>query len=408
MSKHRKRRDSAPKPSGSSFRVVVAAAPTGLVTIAPELELAKAALVYGDSVTVLSPVTTMLLRVADFGSFDLRSQVRLVQKTAPYLMPPDEGTQLASGLDAVLASLNKRAGSLTQNDVILRGTMAAQLAPLQAECATVADRILEDSGFKQLARARAEGLVDFENCDAGANLDLIASCIIKAKLVEGGQAMEDLPDDGVIESFVERLSTYLSSGRDYLAFDEQVASLVDSAIGAGIMQPTQGPMSRSAQVMSASGLMAHLPTFPNATTDEVIDIRAELAEPLTSFRAAMVSASRAFTSKPWDASFADELHDYWVETVAPAVADIESAVRDNRSVLNLAAGIAGAAKEAWPGLVVVGAGMAGHVPALQIAGGVISAASPVLKTALDLGLENRKIRQRPFYLLYRVEEATGR
>jgi len=39
--------------------MVVAANPGSEMTVAPELDLVKAALLYGDKVTLVSPVTTM-------------------------------------------------------------------------------------------------------------------------------------------------------------------------------------------------------------------------------------------------------------------------------------------------------------------------------------------------------------
>jgi hypothetical protein len=56
--RHRTGRADASPP----FRVVVAAHPGPGLSIGPELELVKAALLYGDRVTLLSPVLTAFLR----------------------------------------------------------------------------------------------------------------------------------------------------------------------------------------------------------------------------------------------------------------------------------------------------------------------------------------------------------
>jgi hypothetical protein len=114
----------------------------------------------------------------------------------------------------------------------------------------------------------------------------------------------------------------------------------------------------------------------------------------------MVSSSQAFLSKPWDASFKDEVLDYWVETIEPAVSEVEAAIRDNSSILRLAAGLAGTAKEAWPGLAILGAGVAGHAPTVTLAGGSVAAASAVLKDAWSRHAELRAIKAHPFYFLY--------
>jgi hypothetical protein len=180
---------------------------------------------------------------------------------------------------------------------------------------------------------------------------------------------------------------------------------MESAIDVGMVQPTTGPTTRSAQVMGASGFMTRLPTFPDATVDEVIDIRAELASSLVRFRGAMVSTSRAFSSAPWGADFQDELHDLWIETVRPAVAEIEAAVQDNHSMLRMAAGVAGAVKEALPGLAILGAGMAGHSSTVSEIGGAVTAVSPVLSAAWHRHVDERQIQTRPFYFLYQLGES---
>lgn len=91
--------------------------------------------------------------------------------------------------------------------------------------------------------------------------------------------------------------------------------------------------------MTAAALMAQLPTFPQATVDEVLDIRAELAAPLRQFRSAMVEVSKDFTSEAWEADFDDEVQNARVESVAPAISEIEASVHDNRSLLTKAAGV---------------------------------------------------------------------
>jgi len=56
--RHRKRQKEG---SDSRFRIVVASSPNGdgEVSVEPEIDLIKSALLYGDEVTLLSPVWTM-------------------------------------------------------------------------------------------------------------------------------------------------------------------------------------------------------------------------------------------------------------------------------------------------------------------------------------------------------------
>lgn len=83
---HRSLRHSNAVTSGT-FRMVVAANPGSGMTVVPELDLVKAALLYGDKVTLISPVRTMLLRVEGLRRFSPRQQIELVRRVAPILMP---------------------------------------------------------------------------------------------------------------------------------------------------------------------------------------------------------------------------------------------------------------------------------------------------------------------------------
>ena len=111
--KHRRKRGPTPPSSGRAgpFRMVVAANPGSSVTVVPELHLLKAALLYGDKVTVLSPVTTMFLRVEGLQKFSPREQIELMRRVSPILMPAEDvpAFQLGiAGVDDLEAGADRR------------------------------------------------------------------------------------------------------------------------------------------------------------------------------------------------------------------------------------------------------------------------------------------------------------
>ena len=402
--KHRHKRGPTP-PNPGPFRMVVAANPGSSISVTPELDLLKAALLYGDKVTLLSPVTTMFLRVEGLQKFTTRQQIELMRRVAPILMPAEDVPALQSGIEEVDEFLNSTARGGSAGQQLLRAGLLQKLAPIQRMLSEAVKEITDDAGINQLARARANGLLQIESADPGDAMDLLVSCIISAKLAETGERNEDSHTDRIVETFVDKLSKHLSSGREYLVFDEPIANLTEAAIREGLFTPAKGPAGRCAQAMTASGLMGRLPTFPTATVDEVIDIRSELAPSLTQFRSAMVTISKSFSSAPWETDFEDEIHDAWVESVLPAVESIDVSVRDNSSLLTLATGITGAANTAYPGLAVVGTGLVGHVDAVAIAGGALAAVAPILQAIRDRKKADSEIRMQPFYFLYAADDA---
>jgi hypothetical protein len=229
--------------------------------------------------------------------------------------------------------------------------------------------------------------------------------VIKAKRLERGESPAPQHTDRMVATFMTKLSEHLSSGREYLIFDEPIASLTKAAIEAGVFTPAQGPAGRSAQAMTASGLMGRLPTFPEATVDEVLDIRSDLAPALKQFRSAMVSLSKDFTSTSWEVGFEDEVHDAWVESVEPAVEAIDESVRSDNSLLAMAAGVTGGIKSTYPGLAIVGAGLAGHSTVTATTGAAVSVTGSLLQALRDHKSSAGNIRMQPFYFLYALDQA---
>jgi len=406
--KHRHKRGPTPPNIGKAgpFCMVVAANPGSSISIAPELDLLKAALLYGDKVTLLSPVTTMFLRVEGLEKFTPREQIELMRRVAPILMPADDVPAFRSGIEEVDDFLRSTARGGSAGQRLLRAGLLQKFAPVQRMLSEAVLEITDSAGIDQLARSRAKGLLQIESADPGDAMDLLVSCILSAKLAETGERNEDSHTDRIVETFVDKLSKHLSSGREYLIFDEPIANLTEAAIREGLFTPAKGPAGRCAQAMAASGLMGRLPTFPTATIDEVIDIRSELAPSLTQFRSAMVTISKSFSSAPWETDFEDEVHDAWVESVLPAVESIDASVRDNSSLLTLATGITGAVNTAYPGLAIVGAGLVGHLGAVSaIAAGALAGAAPILQPVRDRKKADSEIRMQPFYFLYAADEA---
>ena len=379
--------------------VVVAANPGSVLTVAPEVELTKAALLYGDRVVVISPATTMLLGTEALERFSPAQQIDLVRQVAPYLLNDGEAATFLSGLDQMeqLSRIRSPGGRL------VRGKLMQVLAPMKAMMGEAIRDLSIQADLDQLEQARSKGLVEIDSTDPGNAVDLLAACVISAKVAERGERQSSEYVGRIVETFVGKLADHLSQGRDYLVFDSEVAGLVEAAVREGLFQPAKGPAGRSAQAMSAASLMGRLPTFPGAEVDELLDIRDELSGPLTQFRGAMVSVARDFTSEPWERGFEDEVHDAWVGTVHPALESIEAAVRDNRSLLSIASGVVGAAKSSAPGLAIVGAGLLGAGTVADVVGGALSGGAPLLQALRDQRRAAEEIRMRPFYFLYGVQ-----
>lgn len=394
----RRSRQAKRKAADSAFRMVVAAQPPAQVSIEPELDLIKAGLLYGDEVTLISPVTTMFLGIEQWGEFSMVEQLRLLRKVAPYLQ--DENASIVSEhgdkLEAILSG-----GGLRNR--VLSARLGAMFKPTQESTAQYLEGLSVSAGVAQLADARTKGLLKIESVDPGTAADLIASCVIMALCAQEGKPKQSAHFDQILATFIGKLSDRLSSGREYLIFDEKVANLTRAGIREGLFRPAKGPTGRSVQAMVASGLMARLPTFPDATLDEVLDIRSELSPALSPFRAAMVTLSKEFEEPAWGDGFDDELHDAWVESVHPAIQAIDESVRSNKSLLTAASNVMAGAL--LPGLTILGAGIAAHASGAIDVGAAATATIPLLQALRARRDAVSEIRMQPFYFLYAMNDA---
>jgi hypothetical protein len=178
--------------------MVAAANPGPSLNVSPELDLVKAALLYGDKVTLLSPVTTMLLRAEGLQHFSSRRIADLLCRVAPYLLPAE---QLA-GFERALPMINQ----------LLRPTLNGGISEWQREALHeflgqgrgMLSQAVRDlgaqAGIDQMARARREGLIKVENADPGDEIDLLASCLISAQLAQSGQRQGNPHSDRVVET----------------------------------------------------------------------------------------------------------------------------------------------------------------------------------------------------------------
>jgi hypothetical protein len=138
--------------------MVAAANPSGpSLTVGPELDLVKAALLYGDKVTLISPTTTMLLRTEGLQRFSNQQLVELIRRVAPVLTPPDELPEFERGLEQI-DRLFKPALRGGLNELLLKQALHQVLGPGKQMLSENLQGIATRAGIDQLARARREGL----------------------------------------------------------------------------------------------------------------------------------------------------------------------------------------------------------------------------------------------------------
>ena len=347
------------------FRVVVAADPQTAPAPGHEAQLSKAALLYGDRVTVLSPVTAMLLRASELGRVGVKRQIEVLQAIAPRLTSGPETVELRRGLALTAASLGKVPHARNSTDLIMRQTLLENLGSAIKVLTTIADHRLQETGVGELTPARARGLLGFVNRASDNDLELLGASLGQAVLASEGLRLDEPHEARLLDAFAAGLSRQLSTGRGWLLLDEPVASLALP--------------SRDGQWV----VWGRLPTFPEATVDELLDIRTRLSAPIERLHRALSFVFESLTGpgRPAAAPVPNELAGAWRETVRPAIESITATVRGDYALRRISAGIPGTIGEAWPDLALIGPAAPGHESVARVVGDERTATTAALAAA---------------------------
>jgi len=226
-------------------------------------------------------------------------------------------------------------------------------------------------------------LLEFVSCPPGNDLELLAASLAQALLASEGRRLDESIEARLVDAFAGGLSGKRAKSRDWLLLDESVASLA-----------LRGREPRCA-------CWGRLPTFPEATMDELLDIRSRISAPIDRVRRALSFVSEGFTGPP-AVSSPDELRDAWRETMRPAIEALAQTVRDDLALRNVSAGVPGTAGDSWPGLMLIGPAAAGHEPPLFVRGAESEAATATLAAAWQRHGSDHEGRLPPFLFLYRT------
>lgn len=392
-SRKKRRRDGRAADAGR-LRVVVCTSPD--TSLEPSLELLKAAVIYSDEVLLHSPTATLLLGLASLPSLSTSELLALVGDLAPAMGA--KGERLAEQMASFDETMGPGGATATFGALLDGGSpLDLMLSGFDAGAAAGLAKMQADFGGM---RAELGEVVESQVASAGVHLVLPA--------VEAG-ILSLLPFDAtgnLFEGYLEALWGVVRDRRYYPLFDEEMASLVNSAVREGLLDLSPPARGRGRQAGAATGFLGRLPTFPLASIDEVIDIRAELDRPLVRFRAEMARLTSGFEVDAFDPAFDEAAESAWMSEVRPALLELDELVEEKRLLQQFGQAVpASGAIGAAGGLV---AGLVSHTPLVAAAAGLGATA---LAGAQSMRNNRRRIQQdiqqRPYYLLHRAEELLG-
>jgi len=360
----------------SDFHIAIGAAPRGGLSLDEDIRLLKPALLYGDRVTLYSPMATMLAMTAGLGELSERDRISFLRQVIPIVAAEDSGS--LDGLDSYEQLRRRR--NRTPQEIMAAERFRRELERHWDELRSVIERTLEQAGADQLVAAIDAGLLTIDPILGGDDFDL----------------------EEFLRAFVDKLAELLTASLSYPLFDDSAGGLVQAHVAEGLIVPTEGARGRGKQVTAASEFMSRLPAFPAASIHEVLGIRDELKGPLVRFRAGMVEIADIIEAAPFEEGFQHEVQDIYVEKVGPALADMEDAVRQNAYLRQLLGSAVADMKTTLTGFITLGVTQTADLSPLIAAGAAAGAAT--IQAAWNKQMVARRIRQQQLYFLYRTEE----
>jgi len=263
-----------------------------------EAEMAKAALLYADRVTIASPSASLLTALASLTIGDERQRMRTLSQLAGVL---PGGEAIPAAVDYLLSRKH-----YSKQELLMMG----QLRDSARELERVVEAQLDKAGAGEFAPAIEAGVVD---------IDLLG--------------VDEMTDDGDFDIVLEHVTrlmerTVSSSSKSHPLFDGSASDYLKAMINEGVVSDVAlGP---ATEIGMARALIANLEAFPKAPMDVVLDVRGRLRDSLTRFRVAVDELSREARDTPLGPGFESEVRRLYRVKVEPALLEIREVMDEMR------------------------------------------------------------------------------
>lgn len=293
-----------------SFDFTIALLPKEL-DLTQEMNYVKSALLYADQVSLISPMAYLFHQFTDEkNSLNEKNAIKLFYKILPLIKEKDPDTY--NSFYPVLNELSK----------IVNGKQYNSLPYVK--------KIQIKSQLKSYSQDFSKLMFSFIGNENADDLDSLIRQG-QVKIESFNNSIADV-DRSVLE-YYNKLKVALKSS--YPLFDEQSNDLMKAALESNIINVSPTDKRKITHAGLADNYIQRLPSFSEATIDELIDIKSELSQPLIRFRSKMLCYSDSLQSMPWDNDFEKECDLLYDKEVAPALLEIEECTKDNSFIKNL-------------------------------------------------------------------------
>lgn len=296
----------------NSMNFTIAVVPDSM-SINQDMRFIKAALLYSDTITLVSPMASTYFQLTDKAyNKNEKTLFELIKKVMPFCKKSDP-----LYYESIIGTFNKMESILYSKQyktipVVDRYRLKKTLLEFSDNVSQVFYQSLgEDNcnSLKKLVEINKVKLHDFRNSYAEA--------------------------DAFCHEFYTILKDSVVDTQTFPLFDDLSNNLIKSAINDGVVILNDANEFEAKHAKLASELLVSLPTFEFATLDEILDIRKELEKPLIRFRNKLFSYNTKIQSMPWDKNFQFESMKLYQEEVAVSVLEIEESIKETSFIKNL-------------------------------------------------------------------------
>lgn len=297
--------------------LVIATAPdttSGELSVAEDVRLTRAGLLYADKVELWSPAASLLATMAAGVRDDpltLLEGLMALNDRQLAGMGMDDPAQARRVLDSMrqfrgLTRVQRRAAPTDVKAVFAHAsTILSGLSATGNSVIETLDAQWVAAGGAELSEASEAGLLEVRRPDWATA-------------------------DQQIEAYVEQLATLIEDPRRHMLFDEPTAELVSHLRDDGRVAAAPRALLNAQEAGAGTRFIEYLQAFPEAPMASVIDARMTLGDELVRYRRAVSSVAAKLSAEAVDADFDAELDHVWRSDVQPALVDLRAAVGGSR------------------------------------------------------------------------------
>ncbi|WIE58243.1 hypothetical protein DEI96_001120 [Curtobacterium sp. MCLR17_031] len=297
--------------------LVIATAPDttgGALSVAEDVRLTRAGLLYADKVELWSPAASLLATIAAGARDDplaVFEGLLVLNNDQLARLGIKDPPQARAALDAL-----RQFRALPRQQ---RRTLPAEAQAAFSQAGSVIDGLTTggndaiskldeqwtSAGGRELTEASDAGLLDVRRPDW-------------------------LTADQQIETYVEQLAALIEDPRRHMLFDEPTAELVSHLREEGRVAAAPRALLNAREAGAGTRFIEYLQAFPQAPMSSVISARGALHDELVRYRRAVAALSMKLDANVTDSNFDAELEHLWRTEVQPALIDLRAAVRSSR------------------------------------------------------------------------------